>query len=91
MRLNGECGAVAAALVGYSPSAGGAVCKACAVQSQALALSIAVIYSIETLLTSPLADAGAAGLNERSARDALRLVQASYEYHGGFRLRTLSA
>jgi DNA repair protein RecO (recombination protein O) len=84
-----ECGAIDAALVGYSPSAGGAVCKACAVQ--ALALSTAGIHSIETLLTSPLADAGAAGLNERSARDALRLVQASYEYHGGFRLRTLSA
>jgi hypothetical protein len=30
-------------------------------------------------------------LNERSARDALRVVTASYEYHGGFRLRTLSA
>ena len=86
-----ECGAIDAALVGYSPSAGGAVCKACAVQSEALALSTAGIHSIETLLTSPLADAGAAGLNERSARDALRLVQASYEYHGGFRLRTLSA
>src|SRR5213595_661715 len=86
-----DCGAIDAALVGYSPRAGGAVCGACAAQSEALALSTAGIRSIETLLTSPLADAGAAGLNERSARDALRLVQASYEYHGGFRLRTLSA
>ena len=86
-----DCGAIDAALVGYSPRAGGAVCGACAARSEALALSTAGIRSIETLLTSPLADAGAAGLNERSARDALRLVQASYEYHGGFRLRTLSA
>ncbi len=86
-----ECGAADAALVGYSPRAGGAVCGACAAKSEALALSTMGIRSIETLLTSPLADAGAAGLNERSARDALRLVQASYEYHGGFRLRTLSA
>ena len=86
-----ECGAADAALVGYSPRAGGAVCAACAAQSEAIALSTAGIRSIETLLTSPLADAGAAGLNERAARDALRLVQASYEYHGGFRLKTLSA
>src|SRR5438445_7380646 len=64
-----ECGAADAALVGYSPRAGGAVCGACAAQSEALALSTAGIRSIETLLTSPLADAGAAGLNERGARD----------------------
>jgi DNA repair protein RecO (recombination protein O) len=86
-----ECGAADTPLVGYSPRAGGAVCSPCAAQSEALALSPAGIGAIETLLASPLADAGAAGLTERSARDALRLVQASYEYHGGFRLRTLSA
>lgn len=83
-----ECGAADAALVGYSPRAGGAVCAACAAQSEAFALSTAGIAAIETLLASPLADAVVEG---RSARDALRLVQASYEYHGGFRLRTLSA
>jgi DNA repair protein RecO (recombination protein O) len=83
-----ECGAADAALVGYSPRAGGAVCGACAAQTEALALSTAGIRAIELLLASPLADAAIEG---RSARDALRLVQASYEYHGGFRLRTLSA
>jgi DNA repair protein RecO (recombination protein O) len=83
-----ECGAEDATLVGYSPRAGGAVCRACAAQSEALALSPDGIRAIETLLASPLADAAIEG---RSARDALRLVQASYEYHGGFRLRTLSA
>jgi DNA repair protein RecO (recombination protein O) len=83
-----ECGAADATLVGYSPRAGGAVCGACAAQAEALALSPRGIHEIEALLASPLADATIAG---RSARDALRLIQASYEYHGGFRLRTLTA
>ena len=82
-----ECGATDATLVGYSPRAGGAVCGACAAQAEALGLSSKGIHEIEALLASPLADAAIAG---RSARDALRLVQASYEYHGGFRLKTLS-
>jgi DNA repair protein RecO (recombination protein O) len=83
-----ECGATDATLVGYSPRAGGAVCGACAAQAEAFALSTKGIRDIEALLASPLADAAISG---RSARDALRLVQASYEYHGGFRLRTLTA
>jgi DNA repair protein RecO (recombination protein O) len=86
-----ECGATDATLVGYSPRAGGAVCGACAGQAEAIGLSPAGIRAIEMLLASPLADAGAVELADRSARDALRLVQASYEFHGGFRLKTLSA
>jgi DNA repair protein RecO (recombination protein O) len=86
-----ECGADDATLVGYSPRAGGAVCRACANQTEALSLGTGGVAAIEALLASPLADAAALGLNERSARDALRVVTASYEYHGGFRLRTLSA
>jgi len=43
------------------------------------------------LLATPLANAHDAGLADRSARDALALVTSSYEHHGGFRLRTLSA
>ena len=42
-------------------------------------------------LRRPLDEAGAAGLSERAAREALSVVSASYEFHGGFRLRTLSA
>jgi DNA repair protein RecO (recombination protein O) len=84
-----ECGADDAALVGYSPQAGGAVCRACGVGS--LPLSPAGIGGIETLLREPLASAKNTGLSERAARDALGVVTASYEYHGGFRLRTLSA
>ena len=36
-------------------------------------------------------DAHEADVSERGARDALAVVSASYEFHGGFRLRTLSA
>ena len=84
-----ECGADDAPLVGYSPQAGGAVCRACGVGS--LPLSPAGIAGIETLLREPLASAQNSGLSERAARDALGVVTSSYEYHGGFRLRTLSA
>jgi DNA repair protein RecO (recombination protein O) len=86
-----ECGADDATLVGYSPRAGGAVCRACANQSEAIALSSEGIRGIEGLLASPLADAVTLGLSERATRDALRVVTTSYEYNGGFRLRTLSA
>ena len=86
-----ECGAADATLVGYSPRAGGAVCAGCAAKAEALALSIEGIRGIEGLLRSPLADAGSLDLGERASRDALKVIQASYEYHGGFRLKTLSA
>ena len=36
-------------------------------------------------------DAAGMNISERAARDALAVVSASYEFHGGFRLRTLSA
>ena len=84
-----ECGADDVPLVGYSPQAGGAVCRACGAGS--LPLSPAGIGGIEKLLREPLVSAQSAGLDERAARDALGVVTASYEYHGGFRLRTLSA
>ncbi len=86
-----ECGAEGDPLVGYSPRSGGAVCARCAPAAEALALSADGIAGIAALLAQPLADAVPLGLSERSRRDALRLVTASYEYHGGFRLRTLSA
>ena len=47
--------------------------------------------AIQTLVATPLADAGDAGLTESGAREALAIVRASYEHQGGFRLRTLSA
>ena len=86
-----ECGAEREPLVGYSPRAGGAVCGRCAPATEALALAPDGVAGIEALLARPLADASQLGLSERAQRDVLRVITASYEYHGGFRLRTLSA
>jgi DNA repair protein RecO (recombination protein O) len=86
-----ECGAEREPLVGYSTRAGGGVCAPCAHSTEALVMTADGIAGIETLLAQPLADAAGLGLSERALRDALSVVTASYEYHGGFRLRTLSA
>ncbi|HLY85256.1 MAG TPA: DNA repair protein RecO [Gaiellaceae bacterium] len=86
-----ECGAEGEPLVGYSTRAGGAVCTNCAQSTEALALACEGLAGIETLLARPLAEAAGAGLSERALRDALRVITASYEYHGGFRLRTLTS
>jgi DNA repair protein RecO (recombination protein O) len=83
-----ECGADTG-LAGYSPRAGGAVCQNCA--TGALPLSYEGLLGIEGLLQRPLSEAADAGVTERGAREALGVITASYEYHGGFRLRTLSA
>jgi DNA repair protein RecO (recombination protein O) len=88
-----ECGAVEG-LVGYLPAAAGAVCRDCGRGSNGTAsipLSTEGVRAIQTLVATPLADAGEAGLTESRAREALAIVRASYEHQGGFRLRTLSA
>jgi len=82
-----DCGVVDG-LVGYQPSAGGAVCRACG--SGTITLSPDGLSGIRRLLSTPLAAAHDADLADRGAREALALVTASYEHHGGFRLRTLS-
>jgi DNA repair protein RecO (recombination protein O) len=83
-----ECGAKDD-LVGFSARAGGAVCRAHAAGS--FTLSPEGLAGVERLLSTPLADAAAAGLGDRARREALAVVTSSYEEHGGFRLRTLSA
>jgi DNA repair protein RecO len=83
-----ECGADSG-LAGYSPRAGGAVCRNCA--NGALPLSRDGLLAIEGLLRRPLAEAHEAGVTLRGAREALSVIAASYEYHGGFRLRTLAS
>jgi DNA repair protein RecO (recombination protein O) len=83
-----ECGAEEN-IVGYSPRAGGAVCNTCA--SGAMGLSAEGLAAVDSLLRRPLAEAGALGISDRGARETLSVVSASYEFHGGFRLRTLSA
>ncbi len=84
-----ECGAEDG-LVGYSPRAGGAVCVRCRDETT-LALAPEGLTGVESLLQRPLAEARDAGLTPRAARDALAVINSSYEFHGGFRLRTLSA
>jgi DNA repair protein RecO (recombination protein O) len=83
-----ECGADGP-ITGFSPRAGGVVCRACT--DGDLAVSAEGVRAIDALLRRPLADAAGAAVTERGAREALAVVTASYEYHGGFRLRTLSA
>ncbi len=83
-----ECGATGD-LLAFSPRAGGAVCPAHA--AGALRLSAEGLAGIERLLSTPLADATPASLSERARRDALAVVTTTYEEHGGFRLRTVSA
>jgi len=82
-----SCGS-ADALVGFSPAAGGAVCAAC--EGGALPLSREGVTGIRALLERPLDESRAAGLAERGLRDSTRVIESSYEYHGGFRLRTLA-
>ena len=82
-----DCGLVEG-LVGYAPAAGGAVCRDCG--PGGIPLSPEGLRGIRALLYAPLAEAGAAGLTDRGAREALALVTASHEHHGGFRLRTLA-
>jgi DNA repair protein RecO (recombination protein O) len=82
-----ECGSESAELIGYSAKAGGAVCSDCG--DDVLALSPSGITGIEGLLARPLAEAKDVGLADRSARDALAVITAAYEYFGNFRLRSL--
>ena len=84
-----ECGGTDE-LVGYLPRGGGAVCLACA-PSETVLLSPEGFRGILALLRTPLAKAHGLGLGERAVRDVLAVVVASYEFHGGFRLRTLTA
>jgi hypothetical protein len=63
------------------------VCRTCA--DGALSLSPAGIKAIEALLARPLVESHGVGLTDRTARDALAVITAAYEYFGNFRLRTL--
>ncbi|HSL64931.1 MAG TPA: DNA repair protein RecO [Gaiellaceae bacterium] len=84
-----ECGA-APPLAGYLPRAGGAVCRAC-LEPGTVGVSPRAFAAADALLHRPLADARDLPLTERDAREILAVIAAAYEFHGGFRLRTLSA
>jgi DNA repair protein RecO (recombination protein O) len=83
-----ECGGDGP-LVGYLARAGGTVCGGCG--DGAVPLAAGTIAALDGLLRRPLAEARAVGLTARTAREALAVVKATHEFHGGFRLRTLSA
>lgn len=83
-----ECGAETG-LAGYLPAAGGVVCGRCDVG--AIRVSPDGLRAISALLRAPIADAPTVGLERAGARDALAVVTASYEFQGGFRLRTVTA
>lgn len=85
-----ECGSTED-VVGFAPRAGGAVCAVCAGRTGAMALSAEGLAGLDALLRAPLADAAGLGIGDRAAREALAVIASSYEEHGGFRLRTLSA
>jgi DNA repair protein RecO (recombination protein O) len=83
-----ECGAEEG-LTAFLPQAGGVVCEAC--DRGGILVSPEGLRGLAELLGAPIADAPAHALGDRAARDVLAVVTSSYEYHGGFRLRTLSA
>jgi DNA repair protein RecO (recombination protein O) len=83
-----ECGGTDG-LVGYLARAGGAVCSPCA-PDETVFLDPESFRGMHALIWSPLADAHGLRLGEPALRDALAVVVASYEFHGGFRLRTLA-
>jgi DNA repair protein RecO (recombination protein O) len=75
-------------LVGFSGVAGGAVCRDCS--AGAIEISAAGFLGLRNLLERPLAGARPAGLATGAARETLRVIESVYEYHGGFRMRTLA-
>ena len=77
-----------AALVGFSAQAGGGVCASC--EAGSLPVSAVGFSGIRGLLERPLGDAVDASVPERGLRDCLRVIESSYEYHGGFRMKTLA-
>jgi DNA repair protein RecO (recombination protein O) len=79
-----------APLVAFSAAQGGGVCEPCS-GSGATAHSAAGFVTIRGLLERPLADARALDVGEKAGRETLRAIESLYEYHGGFRLRTLAA
>jgi DNA repair protein RecO (recombination protein O) len=77
-----------APLVGFSAQAGGGVCAGC--RGGSLDVSPEGFEAVRSFLEHPLAAAGEGASAPRGLRECLAVIEASYEYHGGFRLRTLA-
>ena len=82
-----ECGS-SEPLIAFVPAAGGGACGGC--DPGGIAISSEGVHGMRVLLHSPIAAAATAGLGERAQRDAHAVVTASYEHHGGFRLKTVA-
>jgi DNA repair protein RecO (recombination protein O) len=83
-----ECGRMEG-LVAYVPAAGGVVCADC--NTGGIALSGDGLRGIAALIHAPIADARALALPGPALRDCLAVLTATYEHHGGFRLKTVSS
>jgi DNA repair protein RecO (recombination protein O) len=75
-------------LVGFSAASGGGVCAEC--RGGSLDVSAEGFEAVRGFLERPLAEAGTPENGVRGLRECLSVIEASYEYHGGFRLRTLA-
>jgi DNA repair protein RecO (recombination protein O) len=75
-------------LIGFSARAGGSVCADC--EAGADPISVEGFEGIRALLERPLAQARESGLGIEALRQCLQVIEATYEEHGGFRLRTLA-
>jgi DNA repair protein RecO (recombination protein O) len=73
-------------LIGFSAKAGGGICAEC--QEGAIDISPEGFDAVRSFLEHPLAEAVAS--SPRGLRECLSVIESSYEYHGGFRLRTLA-
>jgi DNA repair protein RecO (recombination protein O) len=82
------CGEEDKALIGFSPQAGGGVCAECG--SGSVAVSAEGFETVRGFLERPLAEAREPASSVRGLRECLAMIESSYEYHGGFRLRTLA-
>ena len=84
-----ECGS-GDELVAFMPSAGGAVCAACDRGGIGLSPEGRTSRARAPRRRRSRTRSGL-DIRDRAARDVLAVVTSSYEHHGGFRLRTLSA
>jgi DNA repair protein RecO (recombination protein O) len=75
-------------LVGFSAQAGGGVCAEC--RGGSMDVSAEGFEAVRSFLEHPLAEAATQDAGPRGLRECLAVIEASYEYHGGFRLRTLA-
>jgi DNA repair protein RecO (recombination protein O) len=75
-------------LVAFAPAAGGVVCGAC--DHGGLPVSTPGIQAMSRLVHAPIADARQVAPGAPARREAHAVISASYEHHGGFRLKTAS-